>query len=66
MLNPNKIVLGGGVLNSAEFLMPVICQTIQERALTQRARMNTIIEVSMLGKNATVLGAAALLLAKIF
>lgn len=66
MLNPNKIVLGGGVLNSAEFLMPVICQTIQERALTQRARMNTIIEVSMLGENATVLGAAALLLAKIF
>lgn len=66
MLNPNKIVLGGGVLNSAEFLMPVICQTIQERALTQRARMNTIIEVSMLGKNATVLGAAALLLTKIF
>ncbi|MEG0267282.1 MAG: ROK family transcriptional regulator [Carnobacterium sp.] len=66
MLNPNKIVLGGGVLNSAEFLMPVICQTIQERALTQRARMNTIVEVSMLGKNATVLGAAALLLTKIF
>ena len=66
ILNPNKIVLGGGVLNSAEFLMPVIYQTIQERALTQRARMNTVIEVSILGKNATVLGAAALLLTKIF
>ncbi|WP_034549600.1 ROK family transcriptional regulator [Carnobacterium funditum] len=66
MLNPNKIVLGGGVLNSAEFLMPTIRQTIQERALTEKVRKNTIIEVSVLGKDATILGAAALLLAEIF
>ncbi|MCA9766480.1 MAG: ROK family transcriptional regulator [Carnobacterium sp.] len=66
MLNPNKIVLGGGVLNSEEFLMPAIHRTIQERALTEKARKNTNIEVSMLGKNATILGAVALLLSEIF
>ncbi|MGB3161794.1 ROK family transcriptional regulator [Carnobacterium sp.] len=66
LLNPNKIVLGGGVLNSAEFLMKDIRQTIQERALTEKARMNTVIEVSLLGKNSTILGAAALLLVEIF
>lgn len=65
-VNPDKIVLGGGVMNSSEFLMPAICKTIQERALTQRARMHTNIEVSILGKDATVLGASALLLAEIF
>lgn len=66
IVNPDKIVLGGGVMNSSEFLMPAICKTIKERALTQRARMHTNIEVSILGKDATVLGASALLLAEIF
>lgn len=66
IVNPDRIVLGGGVMNSAEFLMPAIRKTIQERALTQRARTHTNIEVSTLEEDATVLGASALLLAEIF
>lgn len=66
LLNPDKIVLGGGVMNSDEFLMPVIRNTIQKRALTEKARMYTKIEVSTLKEDATILGAAALLLAELF
>lgn len=66
IVNPDRIVLGGGVMNSSEFLMPIIRKTIQERALTERARMHTKVEASLLGKDATILGASALLLAEIF
>ncbi|WP_192986758.1 ROK family transcriptional regulator [Carnobacterium mobile] len=66
MINPDEIFLGGGVLNSEEFLMPVIRHTIHERALTEKARNGTVIEVSKLGDEATILGAAALLLAELF
>ncbi|MBO0961357.1 ROK family transcriptional regulator [Neobacillus sp. MM2021_6] len=60
--NPNKIVLSGGVMKSKEFLLPSIQQIISERALIDE----TIIEVSKLGDDITVLGAAALLLNDLF
>jgi len=65
-VNPEKIVLGGGVMKSHKFLMPSIMATIQQRALTEQARKNTLITLSRVGDDATVLGAAALLLTKLF
>lgn len=65
-LNPEKIVLGGGVMKSHEFLMPSILSTIQERALTEKARKDNRITTTRLGDDATILGAAALLLTKLF
>ncbi|MEK4947198.1 ROK family transcriptional regulator [Carnobacterium sp. FSL W8-0810] len=65
-VNPEKIVLGGGVMKSHDFLMPSILATIQQRALTEKARKNTLITLSRVGDDATVLGAAALLLTKLF
>ncbi len=65
-VNPNKIVLGGGVLKSKEFLLPSILQTISERVLIDKLREETVIEVSKLGDDITILGAAALLLNELF
>jgi N-acetylglucosamine repressor len=65
-VNPNKIVLSGGVMKSKEFLLPSIQQTISERVLIGKLREETIIEVSKLGDDITVLGATALLLSELF
>lgn len=65
-VNPHKIVLGGGVLKSKEFLFLSILRTISERVLLDKLREETIIEVSKLGDDITVLGAAALLLNELF
>ncbi|WP_087974248.1 ROK family transcriptional regulator [Oceanobacillus rekensis] len=65
LINPSKIVLGGGVLKSEKFILPVIKQTIQERALTPQAK-ETEVAVSTLGDDATLLGAVSLLLVELF
>ncbi|KKK38691.1 ROK family transcriptional regulator [Mesobacillus campisalis] len=65
LINPRKIVLGGGVMKSEAFLMPAILETIRQRALTPKARQ-TSISVTRLGEDATLLGAVALLLVEMF
>ncbi|MEH7177021.1 ROK family transcriptional regulator [Neobacillus vireti] len=65
LLNPQKIVLGGGVMKSEEFIMPAILETIQQRVLTSEAR-NTEVTVTQLGDDATLLGAVSLLLVELF
>lgn len=65
LLNPQKIVLGGGVMKSKEFIMPAILETIQQRVLTSEARKTEVI-VTQLGDGATLLGAASLLLVELF
>lgn len=65
ILNPDKIILGGGVMNSREILLPVIKQTIHQRALTGKAK-ETQVEATNLYDNATVLGAISLLLIELF
>ena len=65
LLNPQKIVLGGGVMKSEEFIMPAILETIQQRVLTIEAR-KTEVTVTRLGDDATLLGAVSLLLVELF
>lgn len=65
-VNPHKIVLGGGVMKSKEFLLPRIQKIISERVLIDKLKEETIIEVSKLEDDITVLGAAALLLNELF
>lgn len=65
LVNPSKIVLGGGVMKSQSFLMPAILETIHNRALTSRAK-ETAVTVTKLGDDATLLGAVALLLVELF
>lgn len=65
VMNPAKIVLGGGVMNSKQFLIPRIQHAIENRALTSGAKQTTI-AVTELGDDATLLGAVSLFLVELF
>lgn len=64
-LNPERVVLGGGVMKSKQFILPSLIQTVEKRVLTERAK-NTQIVVSELGDDATMYGAASLVLVELF
>lgn len=64
-INPRKIILGGGVMKSGEFMMPTILKTVEERVLTRKAKETEVV-ISELGDNATIIGAVALLLVDVF
>lgn len=65
IMNPGKIVLGGGVMKAADILLPHIRQSVGSRALTKEAKQ-TQITVTELGDEATLLGAVSLFLVEIF
>ena len=65
IINPEKIVLGGGVTNSEQFIMPTIRKTVDKWSLTPDAKRTDIV-VSTFGDDATIIGAVALLLEDIF
>ena len=65
IINPEKIVLSGGVINAREFLLDTVQETIQKRALTEKAK-KTVITVSSFGSYATVIGAISLVLRELF
>ncbi|WP_077602116.1 ROK family transcriptional regulator [Oceanobacillus sojae] len=65
VVNPKLIVLGGGVMNAEEMLLPAIHKTIAQHALTPEAKETKVV-VSKLGKDAALLGATALVLVEIF
>ena len=65
IVNPAKIVLGGGVSKAEKFILPAIRETIQTAALTPAASQ-TNVAVSKLGDDATLIGAVTLLLVDIF
>ncbi|MDA7025133.1 ROK family transcriptional regulator [Bacillus sp. CLL-7-23] len=65
LVNPRKIVLGGGVMKGEKFMMPTIIETIQKNALTVEARQ-TKVTVTQLGDDVTLLGAVSLLLVELF
>lgn len=65
IVNPEKIVLGGGVSKAEKFILPAIRETIRASALTPSASQTTV-EVSKLGNDATLIGAITLLLVDVF
>ncbi|WP_042221605.1 ROK family transcriptional regulator [Oceanobacillus manasiensis] len=65
LVNPEKIVLGGGVMKSEKFMLPTVKETISDRGLTTDAK-ETNVSVTKLGDHATLLGAVALLLVELF
>ncbi|WP_172370044.1 ROK family transcriptional regulator [Sporosarcina jiandibaonis] len=65
IINPEKIVLSGGVTKSEKLILPEIRKTIENRALTPKAKQ-TAISISKLGDDATLKGAVALLLVDLF
>lgn len=65
LLNPERIVIGGGVSMASDFIMPSIKRAIQERGLTQQVK-NTEVVLAKLGSESTVKGAIALVLDRLF
>ncbi|WP_100010036.1 ROK family transcriptional regulator [Lentibacillus sediminis] len=65
LINPGKIVLGGGVMKSEKYILPAIRRLIEQRALTPDAK-RTEVTVTRLGDDATLLGAVSLLLVELF
>lgn len=64
LLNPDKVVLGGGVMNSAEIILPTIRDIVAQRSLTEEAK-NTVV-VTQLGQDATLLGAISQFLVELY
>ncbi|WP_010649175.1 ROK family transcriptional regulator [Oceanobacillus massiliensis] len=65
LINPSKIILGGGVMKGEKYILPAIQQTIEQRALILKAKQ-TKVSISKLGEDATLLGAVSLLLVELF
>ena|SRR5690625_527614 len=65
VLNPELIIIGGGVSKSEKFILKPIRETISMRGLTKEAKETNVV-VSELGDDATILGAVALLLVELF
>lgn len=65
ILNPSKIILGGGVMKAESLIFHPIRETVKKHALTDKAKQ-TIVEVTKHGDDATLLGAVSLLLIDLF
>lgn len=65
VVNPEMIILGGGVMKAEKFILPSVQETINAHALTENAKSTKVV-VTQLGDDATLLGAVALLLVEVF
>ena len=59
LLNPEKIVIGGGVANAGELLLDVVRKTVKKRAMKGPADSVKIVK-AQLGEDAGIVGAAVL------
>jgi len=59
LLNPEMIVIGGGVANAGRFIFDAVRETVKKRAMKLQAKTAKIVKAE-LGENAGVIGAAAL------
>ncbi|WP_408008077.1 ROK family transcriptional regulator [Pseudalkalibacillus sp. A8] len=64
-LNPERIIIGGGVSRAGDFLMDGIKETIHSRGLTKKAKETPIV-LSKLGENASAFGSCVLILEEFF
>lgn len=64
-INPDRIIIGGGVAKAGHFILDSLKETIHQRALTDQAKKTDIL-LSELGDQATLIGASTLVLTEIF
>ncbi|MBD8070482.1 ROK family transcriptional regulator [Bacillus sp. PS06] len=65
IINPQQIVLAGGVSKAGHLILDSIIETIEQRVLTQAAK-KTEIRLSEFADNATAIGAITLILEHLF
>jgi glucokinase len=61
VLNPEKIILGGGIAQNREFIFPAVTKTIKKKAFPIASRSVRVVPAA-LGVDAGLIGAAALAL----
>lgn len=61
ILNPQMVILGGGIMEADDLMLPIIREEAYKRAISARFRKTPIIKTS-LGYNAGLIGAASLVL----
>ncbi|NLO83667.1 MAG: ROK family protein [Clostridiales bacterium] len=61
ILNPQMVVLGGGVMEADDLMLPIIREEAYQRAISAKFRKTPIVKTS-LGYNAGLIGAASLAL----
>ena len=60
MLNPEKIIIGGGVADAGDILLKPIIETIQDRAMPIQANAVQVVP-AQLANTAGVIGASLLI-----
>ena len=65
LFNPELVIVGGGVARAGDLIFKPLKKAVQKRAFSVSAEVAKIIPVS-LGKDCTVIGAAALVLKEMF
>ena len=65
LFNPELVIIGGGVAQAGDLIFKPLKKAVQKRAFSVSAEVAKIIPVS-LGKDCTVIGAAALVLKEMF
>ena len=60
LLNPEKIIIGGGVADAGDILLEPIKQTIKERAMSIQANSVSVVP-AQLANTAGVIGASLLI-----
>lgn len=65
LLNPEMIIIGGGLSRAEKFLFPAIRQTIQERAMQSHAKHLKVVRTA-LGDDSGLAGAATLIISELF
>ena len=65
LFNPELVIVGGGVTQAGDLIFKPLKKAVQKRAFSVSAEVAKIIPVS-LGKDCTVIGAAALVLKEMF
>ncbi len=65
LFNPELVIVGGGVAQTGDLIFHPLKRTVRKRAFSVSAEVAKIVLVN-LGKDCTVIGAAALVLKEIF
>ncbi|TLS38570.1 ROK family transcriptional regulator [Pseudalkalibacillus caeni] len=64
-INPQKIIIGGGVSKAGDLLLDSVKETVKKRGITESAKQTEIV-LSHLGDNGTAIGAVTLILVELF
>ena len=60
ILQPEELVIGGGISNAAEMFLPMTIEKVNERIYSRASKKNTLIRAAMFKNDAGIVGAASL------